>query len=378
VVPLTWPRVRAWRLARHHLLKAAPRARLTEVVADLGGVHAQIMSSAELALWARVKGLRPEDVRTALWERRELVKTWCMRGTLHLLPAFEYPLWVGALRARRHWEKAYWLRAFDMTARRMSRLLDAVGEVLSDEPLTREELADAVAGRAGSWARERLRGGWGTLLKPAATEGLLCFGPNRGRNVTFVRPDRWIGHGEAIDTDEAMRQIARRYLRTYGPSTHEDFSVWWGWDPPKARALFAELREEIEEVDVEGRRSWVLAGDADRVASLRSVRSTRLLPAFDPYEVGFRPKVGFVDDADAGRVYRPQAWMSPVVASAGKAVGVWKHQVKRARVALTVRPFGSLTSTLRRSVEREAASLGSFLGAPADLTVERASSRRGG
>jgi len=84
MIALTWPQVLAFRLTRHHLAKRAPRSRLTQVVGDVCGIHAQLMSAAELAIWARVDGITRDEIQTALWHRRNLVKTWCMRGTLHL------------------------------------------------------------------------------------------------------------------------------------------------------------------------------------------------------------------------------------------------------------------------------------------------------
>ena len=92
--------VRAFRLARHHLTDPLPAERLTEVVAAVGGVQAQVMSAAELAIWARSEGLSLAQVPESLWERRELVKTWCMRGTLHLLAAADWPVWAAALSQR--------------------------------------------------------------------------------------------------------------------------------------------------------------------------------------------------------------------------------------------------------------------------------------
>ncbi len=91
---LTWENVLAWRLRRQHLDRRAPREALLAAVADICGLHAQVMSSAELTAWARVEGIEPGAVGRALWEERTLVKTWAMRGTLHLLPASELPLWV--------------------------------------------------------------------------------------------------------------------------------------------------------------------------------------------------------------------------------------------------------------------------------------------
>jgi winged helix DNA-binding protein len=97
---LTAAQARAWRVARHGLDERAPRDAMLDVAAALCGVHAQLPSSAELALWARVDGLRPGDVDRALWKDRALVKTWAMRGTLHLLPAAELGRWIAALGTR--------------------------------------------------------------------------------------------------------------------------------------------------------------------------------------------------------------------------------------------------------------------------------------
>src|SRR6266545_652766 len=92
---LAWDQVVGWRLRRHHLDERAPGGDLLAVVAEIAGLHAQIMSSAELTLWARVEGLDRGAVRDALWRDRSLVKTWTMRGTLHLLPAAEFPALAG-------------------------------------------------------------------------------------------------------------------------------------------------------------------------------------------------------------------------------------------------------------------------------------------
>jgi hypothetical protein len=95
----TWDEVRARRLARSFLTVRASPDRLLEVVHDVGGVHAQVQPSAELQLAVRVDGITQQDVRDALWERRELVKAWTLRGTLHLHPADDLPLWLVAARA---------------------------------------------------------------------------------------------------------------------------------------------------------------------------------------------------------------------------------------------------------------------------------------
>ena len=110
---LTWAQAAAWRARRHALDARVPRERALEVVSGICGLHAQVMSSAELSLWARVEDLERDAVAKALWEDRTLVKQWAMRGTLHLLPADELGLWLGALATYAHWLKPCWFKAFN-------------------------------------------------------------------------------------------------------------------------------------------------------------------------------------------------------------------------------------------------------------------------
>lgn len=169
---LTWAQALAWRAHRHHLVQRAPRERMLRVVGEVCGLHAQLMSSAELSLWARVEGLEPDAVERALWQERTLVKTWAMRGTLHLLPAAEYPLWQAALSTYRHYLKPSWLKYFGMTPEDLPRLIDAVGNALEGRALTRDELADEVGRLTGSPdLGGKLRESWGALLKPASFQG---------------------------------------------------------------------------------------------------------------------------------------------------------------------------------------------------------------
>src|SRR6266581_4520912 len=90
-INLSKAQVNSWRLSRHHLGRRARKGDIEKVVSDLCGVQAQVLSYAALAVWARVEDITMRDVQDALWKHRSLVKTWCMRGTLQLIPASEFP-----------------------------------------------------------------------------------------------------------------------------------------------------------------------------------------------------------------------------------------------------------------------------------------------
>ncbi|CAL9373744.1 hypothetical protein SUDANB95_00912 [Actinosynnema sp. ALI-1.44] len=192
---LTWARVAAWRTRAHSLDVRRPAADALDVVSELCGLHAQLTSSAAATLHARVEGLPADYVERALWEDRTLVKTWCMRGTLHLLRSDEYALWQAGFGTYRHYTKPVWHRGFKITAEELQALLDGVSEALEGRVLTRAELADEVAARTSEHIGEKLRESWGAYLKPASFQGRLVFGPGEGQLVRFTRPDTWIEVG---------------------------------------------------------------------------------------------------------------------------------------------------------------------------------------
>jgi GH24 family phage-related lysozyme (muramidase) len=367
---LTWRQALSWRVRRHRLDGRASRAQAPAVTGEICGLHAQLLSSAELSLWARLKGLKPGDAERELWEERALVKTWAMRGTLHLLPAAELGTWLGALSTYDHFRKPSWHRAFGVTATELDRVIDAVGDALAGEPLTREELAAAVArGTRSKKLGEKVRESWGSLLKPAAFAGCLCFAPNQGRNVCFTRPDVWLGDARVGDPASSLETVVRRWLSAYGPATREDLARWWGGaSPARAEKLIRSLGDAAVEVELEGAPAWAAAADLDAVRAAEPARTVNLLPAFDPYVIGAaRDAPSLLEPAHRARVYRPQGWISPVLLVDGRMAGVWKHERKGGRVVVRIVPFGAIPKWARAKTEAEAARLARFLGGELEL-----------
>ncbi len=372
---LTWSQVMAWRVARHHLDARAPRNDLLHVVATIGGLHAQVMSSAELTAWARVDGLEPDDVPDALWQQRSLVKTWAMRGTLHLLPSSEYGLWQAALSTYRHFLKPSWSKAFGLTPDDLDRMIDAIGTALDGCQLTREELAAEVVRLTGDETLgAKMTHSFGSTLKPAAFRGRLCFGPNRGRNITFARPDQWIGEIDDSDPEEALTELLRRFLATNGPATREEVARWWAITPATATRYRKRLGDDVADVEVEGTAAWMLAADVDQAAKARPGKTVNLLPAFDQYVIaGTKEAVNLLPGnllpgPFRDRVHRPQGWISPVLLVNGRMDGVWRHERKGVRLEVNIEPFVDVPKWARKAAEKEAADLGRFLGAEAEVT----------
>ena len=366
---LSWEQVAAWRMQAQGLVDRAPAEAWPSVVERVCGLHAQVMSSAELTLHARVEGLDASTVSTALWSDRSLVKTWAMRGTLHLLPSEEYSLWKAALGQFEHYRRDGWLRGWGITREEMEALIDAVDVALDGEPLTREALGLEIERVTGSaHIGSIVRGSWGSMLKPAAYEGRLCFGPSDGQKVTFTRPDAWLAvPATPHDPDEALREVTRRFLAANGPATREDYARWWGVTPPKAGRRIADLGDEVEEVEVGGAPRFMLAGSA--VAHATPAGVVRLVPAFDQYVVGatLHAEALLPPDVPRSRVYRAQGWLSPVLLVDGRMEGVWRFARKGRRIAISIEPFRSQGAGVREAAEAEAERIAGFLGGALDL-----------
>ncbi len=364
-------------MARHHLLVRAPKRDLAKVVGEIAGVQAQVMSSAELQVCVRVLG-STEDVRRALWKERTLVKTWLMRGTLHLVPAVDLPLYTAAMRTRWIKTRKAWLQFMGMTELELMRFVDSIADVLDGDPRTRGEILERAAKGQPEPVRAALRSGWGGLLKPVARQGLLCFGPNRGQNVTFVRPQQWLDRWRDVDPDDALVEVARRYLRAYGPATKLDFARWWGSWPGVANAAWSGLTGELAAVSVEGRRAEVVAADLRLLAEAKVRDAVQLLPPFDPYLMGHAGRSHLFDAVHSPKVSRTAGWISAVVLVDGRVVGTWAHSASGGRLRVSVVPFRRLSTHVVSRVRARASRLAEALGVTrSEVEIAQLSSLRG-
>jgi hypothetical protein len=367
VTKLSWDQVLAFRLERQFLHSRAPAGSMLEVASTMCGIRAQLPSTAELSLWARVDGLEQGEVKRAVEVERTFVKTW-IRQTLHVLPADDLDLYVAALYPRPEGPGDAWLRLRGVTRKQYEAIVKNVPLALDGRPRTREQLADRLAELAGPDVREAVLFSWGGVLKQSARYGDLCFGPPRGRNITFVRPDRWLRRKLRADPDEAGRDLVRRYLSAYGPANAVDFGRWIE-NPTKAKALLRASVDELAEVDVEGRSALALTRDLADMAGRRRPRGVRLLPAFDQYVTGTRPREAFVPSEHMRGVYRPQGFVSPVLLVDGRAAGTWSHERRGDTIQVEVEPFEALRPKVRRALMDEVERLAAFLDASPELSL---------
>jgi hypothetical protein len=210
---------------------------------------------------------------------------------------------------------------------------------------------------------------WRQLTSTAAHRGVLCFGPNKGRNVTYTNPHRWSPGLRPAPGPEAAAALVRRYLHAFGPASTDHFARWLNIPAREARAAFEALGDELEPVEVDGDAAWVVAGDT--AVPSRPPAGLRLLPYFDAYVVAGQPRARLFPGAAATRALSPsgQAGNYPVLLIDGVVGGVWHQRRSGRRIEITVEPLEPLPATRLRELDAEAATIAAVLEGEPALTI---------
>lgn len=289
-----------------------------DAVRHLAAMQAQ---DYHAALWA--VGLRTQDATRAQVEdaiaRGDIVRTWPMRGTLHLL-AREDVRWMVALLAPRVQaaNAARLARDLGLDAATLARGRQLMEHTLRDGlPLARSELyarMDA-AGIASSHQRGL------HLLNWLAHESVLCQGPRHGKQPTFVLMDAWVPPSAPLERDEALHRLALRYLQGHGPATAADLAWWSGLAQTDARHALALASSALEQETREG-VTWWWRSDAPVPSRSRAVH---LLPAFDEYLIGYRDRTLVLDAAQTRRVFSVNGLVAATAIVGGRVAATWKR-----------------------------------------------------
>jgi Winged helix DNA-binding domain len=371
---ITWAEVCARRLERHALSAPARDARPADIVGAMCGAHAQVLSAAEWSVGLRIAGITRTEIRDALWTDHSLVKTFGPRGTVHLLPAQDLPMWAGALSAMPYGRNAD-ARSELLTPEQAEAIVEAIATVLEQAELTVDELTEALVDDLGPWAGDLVMPAfqemwprWRMALATAGARGALCFGPHRGRNITYTNPRRWLPNFQPADTQTALTGIAMRYLHAYGPATPQQFAQWLGAPRQLAAELFDSLSGELQQVELDGAVAWLVAGDT--AAPSTPPQGVRLLPYFDAYTVGCHPrKLLFPGRAAERALANGQAGNFPVLLIDGTVAGVWHQRRSGRKIAITVEPLDPLTGAQRHELGDQVERIGEFLEGKPQLTI---------
>lgn len=340
-----------------------------DVVHHLVGLQAQAPLAAELGIRARSRRTTLDDVNRALVEDRSVVRTWAMRGTIHLV-ATEDLGWLVSLTVEPSIPHAHLrLGQEGVTAATALRALGLMEDMLAAEgPLTRPEIAERLRRRRVPTGGQAM---W-HLTWLAASRGTICFGPPRSGRPTFVLVRDWIGRPRRLDHDGALTELAARYLAAHGPSLPEDLAAWSGLRAAEVRRAWALVADRLTEVETGGVTRWRLKGR--RVEAPPDV--VRLLPMFDEYLLGWRSRDLVLAARHRRRVVPGGGMILASVVVNGVIGATWSAKADGGRLRVRIRPFGQPDASVRRALAAEAKDVGRFRGL-AGPDLEIAGSGRG-
>jgi hypothetical protein len=341
----------------------APRAMATpaEVVNRLGAVQAQDYASGLWAVGLRLKAATQQTIEQAI-SNKEIVRTWPMRGTLHLVTAVDIR-WLLALltprvlagAAGRHKQLELDEAAF---TRAESLFISALQ---GNRQLTRQEMMAVL--EQGGITSSGQRGYH--ILWWAAQMGLICFGPRQGKQDTFVLLDEWLPDGKRLKREESLAELARRYFSGHGPATMQDFMWWSGLTAVDARNGLEMVEVQLAQEHLDGQTYWF----SPSLSPPKAVSPTaHLLPAFDHYLLGYRDRSAVLDPAQAAKVVPGKNGVfKPIIVMDGRVVGIWKRMLRKTKVVIRFDPFAPLNPAQMEAAVTAAAPYGRFLGLPVEI-----------
>ena len=336
-----------------------------DVASRLLAMQAQDYAGSLWSVGVRLPGTVLADVERAIAER-SIVRTWPMRGTLHLVAAEDVrwmlPLLTPRVIARAASRAAQLGLTDDTFARARVLFAEALG---GGRQLTRPQAMALLEADGIPTAGQR---GYHILWR-LSQEGLLCCGPMDGKQQTFVLLDEWISPGpserDRPPRDEALARLAARYFAGHGPATLEDFAWWSGLAKSDAQAGLEAQVEPLACAEVDGRRYWWLEENADS-SSAGPAMGVHLLPGFDEYMLGYTDRsLQLAEHLEAyGSSVSANGMFSATLVIDGRIAGTWKRALKRDRVEIAVRAFRHLGKAEVIGLAEAADGYGAFVGLP--------------
>lgn len=361
-------RMRSLLLSRSPNSADAPRpGDVAGIVTWFGAMQAQDLNSVLWSLGARLPGASVADVETAL-ERREALRTWPMRGTVHLVPPRDAGWMLEVMGVRALAGAASRRDSLGLSDVVADRAVDVLAEALAGgKRLTRaqclvvlEEAGISVSGQRGYH-----------LLWYASQRGVTCIAPNIGKEQTFVLLDEWVPEGHhRPDRDEALATIAVRYFRSHGPAPRQDFAGWTGLPATDAKRGIAAAGDRLATVHVDGREMVVdpVVLDTGPAPAAKTEEVVLALPGFDEYLLGFKDRSLMLDPEHKQAIIPGgNGVFQATIVRGGRVVATWKRSVSRSRTVVSVLPLVTLRAGERRRVEQALGAYAHFTGRPVEV-----------
>ena len=377
--------VRGFRLRSHHLDRAYPMTQLTEV-AGACGLQNSPPGAWETAAFLRLEGCTLPALHRALYRDKVLHQAWSSRGAPVVFPTSQLGVFLSPLEALLGEEPWIYTRGITAALDHLGMGFDealalvrrAVGWLDSHTVRRKEDLDQELAAYAAQWLSPDQRERWDApsmygnpdrqtvggavvsfLLRPCSFEGLVVFAQREGIVPTFTSLRRWLGADPGVCPD-GDRALVRKFLHCYGPATRRDLADWLGSSPAQAARLWALVEEDLEAVEVEGHRRFLLSSDSEDILSSEvDGDQLLLLGPHDPY-LDLRDRWLILPDQTGQRALWRTVGNPGAVLQGGRVVGLWRARTQGHRLSLALTLWAPLSPAQRATLEEKAQAYAAF------------------
>jgi hypothetical protein len=335
-----------------------------DVVKGLVAVQAQDFLGSLWAVGLRMKKATEASIEEAI-ASRTIVRSWPMRGTLHFVAAEDLRWMLSLLTPRIVNRAAYHHRLSGLDEKIFAKCRKLIVKALEGgNLLTRDEVYDTFEKGKISTADQRGL----HILGQLAHEGLICFGPRRGKQITFTLLDEWVPKPRKLDSDEALAELALRYFKSRGPATVNDFAWWSGLSLTEAKHGLEMAQPSLHHETIGDQDCWMAADTLNVKVRKEPVH---LLSSYDEYLIAYTDRSAALNPQFNHRVMTGNGIFNPIIVVNGQVAGTWKRTIKKDTVTLDVKPLTPLSEAHRKALATKANRYGQFVGMEPKLVISR-------
>jgi len=326
-----------------------------EAVAWLVAAQSQDYTGAKLGLGLRLRGVGDAAVDRA-FDEGAILRTHVLRPTWHFV-APDDVRWLLALTGPRvHQVNAGMYRQVGADSTTLARSIDAVVKALEGgQSLTRDELRDELQ-RVGIPTEGAQRMAY--IMMNAELDGIICSGPRRGKQFTYMLLDKRAPATRTLARDEALAELAGRYFRSRGPATAHDLAKWSGLTVGDARRGLEAVEDGLNREVVDGQEVWF----PPAALTKNSAPAAHLLSIYDEYVSGYKDRSAIVTTENGGRLMAMGNALTHIILIDGQIAGTWRRTFPKGAVGIELNPFRALTEGERATVVGAAERCGEFFG----------------
>lgn len=355
---LTSSAIRSLRLFNQHIYRTA-FSTPSQLLSFMGAMQAQDYAQAKWAIGLRLPGTTGADIEKAI-ARKQIVRTWAMRGTLQFVAAKDY-----------RWLHSLFAPKFLNTNSSRNRQLGLDGNIFTkanslivrslerEKLLTRSSIGDLLQKSGIATDQNRLS----HILHFATMNQLICFGPRKEKEFSFVLLDDWIPSSKSLPREKALRKLAKRYFVSRGPATLQDF-IWWSGISVTDARMSLEMVSHLLIRELFNGNEYFLSKDIPDSKQLNgAVNQIYLLAGFDEYLISYADRSASLNPKFNSKAIYNNGVFHPAIVIGGQIIGIWRPMTKGKSIVMRSQMFIGLTKKELKMVDEEFERYRIFAGA---------------